>query len=85
LAYGQEERQAGSQASKFLWYGFSGKSLEQEPRSDCVHKVKSTSLSINHNQIYIVCRLCAEIALCGYLENPSIRSGYTAEKVLFSK
>ena len=84
LAYGQEERKAGSQASKFLWYGFSGKSLEQEPRSDYVSKVKSTSLWTDHNQIYIVYRVCAEIAMCGFHENLSIRSRYTAEKVLCS-
>jgi hypothetical protein len=80
----KKDRLAVRQAS-FIWYGFSGKSLEQEPRNDYVHKVKSTSLSIDHNQIYIVCRVCAEIALCGFLENPSIRSRYTAEKILFSK
>jgi hypothetical protein len=83
LAYGQGERLAVRQAS-FSGMDFQEKSLKQEPRSDYVPKVKSTSLLINHNQIYIVCRVCAEIAMCGFQENPSIRSQYTAEKVLCS-
>jgi hypothetical protein len=60
----KKERLAVRQAS------FSGMDFQENPS----YKNQEVTKSINHNQIYIVCGVCAEIAMCGFHKNPSFRS-----------